>query len=95
MFFQIHGSKHKVAKDMKKTAKQGRPHQNNKINFQKPTLETEVYELADKEPKITVIKMFNELRKTIQNKIRVSTDKYFKKTNFGSFPLWLSRNKSD
>ena len=77
MFFQIHGSKHKVAKDMKKTAKQGRPHQNNKINFQKPTLETEVYELADKEPKITVIKMFNELRKTIQNKTGLQPMAFF------------------
>lgn len=51
--------------------------QRNKINLQKSTLKKEVHELPDKEFKITAIKIFNELRKTMceQNE-NINQEKY-------------------
>ena len=68
LFFQMHGSKHKVPRCMRNS--KTKSNQIHKINFQQSTLETDIYEITWQiTQKKIVIKMFSELRKTTHNQI--------------------------
>lgn len=81
--FQVHTSQPKVARHTKAARKYG-PTKGTKYNKSPETdpKETE-YELHGKKFKITVINMFNELRKTIMNKSEnINRENILKSGNF-------------
>lgn len=65
----MHGSQHKVTRHRKKQLKLVKPKEQDK-SPETNTKETEVYELSDKEFKISIIKLLIEIKENVRIKCK-------------------------